>query len=168
MSRLKCQLLIIALLVGGLCATAAHAQEYTYTVIDNGTVFPADATDFSFTESTLATSGDATSITQISGASAADFGWNSTASASVSCSDGSASFGGDAAACIAYSGGAGTFESFTAGSFLAPGSYTSLAGDMTVTIQESQTIVPEPPSLELLGISLLVLTPVLWCKKRLA
>lgn len=133
MRQFKFKLLLVALVVGGLCATAAYADSYTYTVTLTNEPNPSYDTEFSFTESTLASSGDSTSITQISGASVAGFYWNSEAVSSCP-------FGGIpgyANTCVAFApfpSGGGDLESFTLGSFLAPGIYTSLGGDETVEI----------------------------------
>jgi hypothetical protein len=130
-----------------LLGPAASRASVTYTVTIDGTGI-GSATQFSFTEPTIATAGDTTSITQISGTAVTEFSWNSNGNCNLG------GFIGDANACISYT--TDLFESFTAGSFLVAGTYTSIAGDVTVNIS-GVPAVPEPSSMILFGSGVLAL-----------
>jgi hypothetical protein len=108
---------------------------------------PGGSTQFSFIEPTIASSGFVDSgLTLTNGSTATAIQWNSAASASC--------FGisspGDACVGIANVGGGQNINFFSAGSFLAVGTYTDIEfGAVSVNI--AQTGVPEPSSLLLLG-----------------
>ena len=128
-------------LVFALCFAAPNAHaDYIYTV-------SVGSEQFSFIEPTIASSGFVDSgLTLINGSDATAFQWNSAASAFC--------FGisspGDACVGIAKVGGGQSINFFSAGSFLAVGTYTDIEfGAVTVNI--AQTGVPEPSSLLLLG-----------------
>jgi hypothetical protein len=103
-------------------------------------IFP---TQFSYVQPTIASSGDITSLTQISGATATEFQWDS----------GTGVFCAGAACATIFFGGPSVTSFFPLGSFLAPGTYTDFSGKITVNI--AQTGVPEPSSLLLLGSGIL-------------
>jgi hypothetical protein len=127
----------------GLAAPNAVADEFVYTV----TLTLGDfdfATQFSFIEPTLASSGDVTSLTQISGDTATEFVWNSAANGVCSLRGTGFAFGGSG--CAGVDSGPGELAPFTAGSFLAVGTYVT--SNFTVNI--AQTGVPEPSSLALM------------------
>jgi len=138
----------VLLLVFALSIIPAVAQaDYIYTVTD---AFPNFSTQFSFTQPTLASSGDITSgFTQISGATATEFSWNSVA--------GGPCFGtadsGFACAAVQFGNVITHVDFFQPGSFLAPGTNTGGAAalDPIITVNIAQTGVPEPSSLLLLG-----------------
>lgn len=141
--------LMLAVLVIFLGSAVSRADSL-YTVTENNLAGPTFATSFSFivSGSSIPSSGDVTAITQISGSTVNEFSWASSNTCNIG------GFLGDANACINYSNGEGLSTGFTSGSFLADGTYTSLAGDMTVTISPSLA-TPEPSSLLLLGTGLL-------------
>lgn len=141
-------------LVFSVLPVIAHA-DYLYTVnVTQGQVL--QATNFSFTEMTIPTSGDVTAITNISGVTVDEFEWNSAASGSC--------FGGDfpGRACAGWNSGAESWlTAFAPGSFLAEGSYVDLGGDVTVSITCTNptpngacplsTPTPEPSTFILFG-----------------
>jgi hypothetical protein len=91
---------------------------YIYTVTDT---FPNFSTQFSFTQPTLASSGFVTSrLTQISGATATAFSWNSVAGGLCFGAAGS----GFACAAVQFGNVITLVDFFQPGSFLAPGTYT--------------------------------------------
>lgn len=134
-----------------------HA-DYLYTITVSPGFF--EATQFSFTEPTLPTSGDVTALTNISGVAVTEFGWDSAANALCL----GAGSGGNACASWRYHSNQITVtdtSGFAPGSFLALGSYTGIGGDVTVAITctdptpngdcPASTPTPEPSSLVLLG-----------------
>ena len=166
----------IATLLTGLVAIApfinplvARADTFQYTFLDEGL---GPTIGFSFTEPTLASSGEVTSgffsIIAPAGDSISAFSWNSAAGGACTLPV----FGAESApdfACASYlrnfAGGGivGVMGTFAPGSFLAPGTYTR-GGGITVTITDLS--VPEPSSLVLLGTGVLILFGIAR-KKRL-
>jgi hypothetical protein len=133
---------LLLMLALSIVPVLARADSFLYTVTDT---FPFFVTSFSFIQPTLASSGDITSgFTLISGLTPTEFAWDSGPGGSC-LGTGSGSSG---CAGIKFSAGS-TIEGFPAGSFLSPGTYTGAANTMTVNI--TQTGVPEPSSLLLLG-----------------
>lgn len=149
-------LLLLGLSILPLAARADYQYVVNSTLTDTG-IGP---TEFSFTQPTLESSGFVTSgLTQISGVAAEAFSWNSVSSEPCPFVFGFAvglAGSGCGAISFATAAGEGPVDAFDAGSFLAPGTYTgtnfSLPGTFTVTI--TQTGVPEPSSLLLLGTAL--------------
>lgn len=156
--RLSTKLILSALVI--LFGSAVSRADSLYTVTENFS--PALATSFSFIVlgSSIPSSGDVTAITQISGSTVTEFSWASSAICNLG------GFGGDGNACITYSSSSTLFTGFAPGSFLADGTYTSISGDMTVTISPSAPM-PEPSSLLLLGTGLLGLVGAMR-RRRLA
>lgn len=151
-------------LVGLAVLPLAARADYLYVV--NSTVnVPGNGvtpTEFSFTQPTLEASGFVTSgLTQISGSAAAAFSWNSVADGFCQFASGSSlAFHGFACGAVSFPppfGGA-TARVFAVGSFLAPGTYigTNANGGTSdpITVTITQTGVPEPSSLLLLGAGL--------------
>jgi hypothetical protein len=134
----------VLLLVFGLSIVSAVAHaDYIYTVTSTE---PGLETQFSFTEPILASSEDvASGFTQISGLTVTDFQWNTDGNGICVLTPGfdcaALQFGGPLSSFFVYP--------FSPGPFLAPGTYASLSSRLTVTI--TQTGVPEPSSLLLLG-----------------
>jgi hypothetical protein len=144
--------LMVAAFVLLLAPVVACATE-TYTVVETGNFFGL-ATQFSFTEPTILSAGDTTSITQVSGATVTEFSW----SAGSVCPLSGLGLVSGANACLAYQGGGGFTDFFTAGSFLTDGTYTSLGNDMTVTISgTSSSVTPEPSAVILFVTGLVIL-----------
>ena len=139
--------LALTILVLLLVPTAARADDIYTVTLNTGAFFP--NTSFSFTEPTIAASGDVTSITQISGATTTEFSWNSASGAFCNF----VSFPGFACATVTEGGGFAS-DRFSVGSFLTAGTFTSLTGELTVTISPTSA-VPEPSSLLLLGTGLI-------------
>ena len=149
--------LLVLILLTGL-SKAGHADTFQYTVLEGSTMF-------SFTEPTLASSGDVTSgffsVTVPAGDSLTGFSWNSAAGAFCPFSfGGSVAIGGLGCTAISLSTGPssaeGIYAGFTPGSFLAPGVFTSQAAAAeTVTITDIS--VPEPSSITLLALGALAL-----------
>jgi len=107
---------------------------------------------FTITEPALQASGDVTSVTSVTSTlpgTITEFAWNSAEGCLGSPPEG--------LACAGFVNsffGAFTFF-FTAGSFLSPGSYTSLNGGTTLEITDLSVVgAPEPSSLLLLGCGL--------------
>jgi hypothetical protein len=145
--------LVLSLVLLSLAPVIAHA-DYLYTVNVAQGFF--QATTFSFTETTLATSGDVTGVTNISGVSVDEFAWNSAASGSCF----GITFVGQA--CAGWKEGFVTNAAgFAPGSFLTAGFYSGGDGSATVSITctnptptgecSPSTPTPEPSSLMLLG-----------------
>jgi hypothetical protein len=142
---------VAAFLVFLVFPNPAKADSFEYTV----TSFP-DGQTATFTESSLASSGDVTSFLSTTGAQPIlEFGWNS---AGGDCINGSGTVG-TACGGINFGGGEEQIGSFALGSFLSPGTYQSHGLNdflnMTVTITDVSG-VPEPSSLTLmlLGVGL--------------
>lgn len=142
---------VTAFLVFLVFPNQAKADSFEYTVTSS------TGSTATFTESSLASSGDVTSFSSTAGAlQILEFAWDS---AGLDCivvvGNGGAACGG-----INFAGGEEQFASFPLGSFLSPGTYQgfSLTGfnNMTVTITGISG-VPEPSSvvLMLLGVGLL-------------
>jgi hypothetical protein len=147
---------LLLMLALSIVPAVAHA-DYIYTVTSTlsvpGTVI--SPTQFSFTQPTLASSGFVGSgLTQISGATATAFSWNSVVGGSCNLGGGGGTvfFPNSGCAAISFSGAAASAP-FPGGSFLAPGTYTANfpSSDATLTLNITQTGVPEPSSLLLLG-----------------
>jgi len=134
----------------------ARADTFQYTVHEGSTI------GFSFSEPTLPSSGEVTSgffdIAVPAGNSLLGFSWNSAAGGGCELPIlGPRSFVGLGCAAVGLNLDdgrvSGLYQSFTAGSFLAPGTYS--AGSITVAITDVS--VPEPSTIMLLGIGVLSL-----------
>ena len=146
--------------------SVARADTFLYTAHEDVVISPTFTWSFgfSFTEPTLASSGQVTSsdlfsVTSNSPSVPSEFSWNSAAGGSCTLSViGSEFYSGRACVAIGFGVpvGAGSFEGFPAGSFLTTGSFDAdFAGQMNVTITDLS--IPEPSSIVLLGNGLLIL-----------
>ncbi|HEX7157853.1 MAG TPA: PEP-CTERM sorting domain-containing protein [Edaphobacter sp.] len=170
-------ILTLVAMVPFINPSVARADTFLYTAHEDVVISPTFTWSFgfSFTEPTLASSGQVTSsdlfsVTSNSALSIpSEFSWNSAAGGSCTLSViGSEFYAGRACVAIGFNVpvASGSFEGFPAGSFLTTGSFNAdLAGQMNVTITDLS--IPEPSSIVLLSNGLLVLFGIAR-KKRLS
>ena len=159
---MRLKLAALTLVIGSLLLlpsrTTADTFQYSYTTPSVPQLLQESINiTFTITAAAPPTSGVAIFPTNNDPVPVTAFFWNSAASGN--CGTPPVSFAGSA--CAGFDSGiSGSFDDFPAGSFLSPGTYTSIFDGVTFVITDLSTTgtgtdtVPEPSSLLLLGCGL--------------